>query len=118
MSRATYRFNSEKHKAHGGNMTECSEEDPCMERIDEPVEWVINGVRYGSDALAEMKRNGWVPPSDFKEHWEKAAAERERLYHLGNGDTRYVRRDENLRQQISDAIEAVKAGYGVRGKRG
>lgn len=74
----------------------------------QPIEWLNTGVRYGSETLAEMKRNNLVPPSDFKESWAKADIERKRL----RGElppTGEMKRER--RQQISEAIDKVRAGY-------
>jgi hypothetical protein len=72
------------------------------------IDWLNTGVRYGRETLDQMKREGLVPPSDFKETWAAKEVERKRL----RGElppTPEMRRDR--RQQISDAIDRVRAGY-------
>jgi hypothetical protein len=77
----------------------------------QPVEWLHTGIRYGSEELARMKREGLVPPSDFKETWARAEVERKRL--RGELPPTPAMREER-RQQISDAIDKVRAGYKPR----
>jgi hypothetical protein len=77
----------------------------------QPIDWINSGVRYGPEVLAEMKAKGLVPPSDFKETWEKAAIERARL--RGQLPPTPAMREER-RQLISEAIDKVRAGYKPR----
>jgi hypothetical protein len=82
-----------------------------MEEITrQPVEWRIGGERYGSETLAEMRKQNVVPPSDFTNHWAKKANETERIHRLGNGDMSQLRRNETVRRQIAEAIRSPRRG--------
>ncbi len=83
----------------------------CEEITELPIEWRNCGERYGSETLGEMKRKGLVPPSDFTETWAKAETERRRL--RGELPPTPQMREER-RQQLSDAIDRVRAGYKPR----
>lgn len=72
------------------------------------VAWVNTGIRYGSETLAEMKKKGLVPPSDFKEHWARAETERKRL--RGELPETTAMREERT-SQVREAFEKVRAGY-------
>ena len=88
-----------------------NEETKQLEELDAPVEWINTGIRYGSDTLADMKRQNLVPPSDFKETWARAEIERKRL--RGElPETTAMR--EARRKDVMDAIAKVRAGYKPR----
>ncbi len=80
-----------------------------LEEITHPsMDWINSGTRYGAEVLAEMKKQGLVPPSDFKDTWEKKETERKRL--RGELPPTPQMREER-RQKISEAIDRVRAGY-------
>lgn len=80
------------------------ERKEMVEVTDKPVEWINSGVRYGSETLAQMKAKGLVPPSDFKETWARAAAER-----AMPGGTPAMKRQRVA--DVRDSIAKVRAGY-------
>ena len=74
---------------------------------DEELEVIHCGISYGREKLDWMKKNGYVPPSDFKHTLEKKAKER-----IGSrlpANTREWR--EERKSTIIEAYEKVKAGY-------
>jgi hypothetical protein len=83
----------------------------CEEITDRPTEWIIGGERYGSETLGDMRKKGLVPPSDFTETWAKAETERKRI--RGELPPTPQMREER-RQQLSDAIDRVRAGHKPR----
>lgn len=72
------------------------------------VEWINTGIRYGSETLAKMKREGLVPPEDFKETWAKAETERKRL--RGELPPSPEMREER-RRSVAEAFAKYEAGY-------
>jgi hypothetical protein len=81
-----------------------NEETQALEEISAPRD----GVVYGKDLLDKFRREGLCPMDDFKDTWEKAETERKRL--RGELPPTPAMREER-RQQISDAIDRVRAGY-------
>jgi hypothetical protein len=77
----------------------------------QPMEWTLGGERYGCEVLDEMKRTGLVPTLDFKETWAKKEVELKRL--RGELPPTPQMREER-RQNLSDAIDRVRAGYKPR----
>jgi hypothetical protein len=78
-----------------------------VEVTEAAVEWLHTGTRFGAEKLAEMKRKGLVPPSDFTETWARKAAEREAI--RLHGGTPEMKR-ERL-QDIQESTQRVRAGY-------
>jgi hypothetical protein len=79
-----------------------------MEEITRQPREVIHGTIWGPEMLERFRKEGLCPMDDFKETWAKADIERKRL----RGElppTPEMRRER--REQISDAIDRVRAGY-------
>lgn len=104
MSKRTYRWNPETQQI-----------EEITGRRDE---WINTGVRYGSETLQHMRDNGLVPPTDFTNHWDKADAERARKAKLASGDTSAVRPNAERKQQIAEAVRAIRSGYRPGSSRG
>jgi hypothetical protein len=81
-----------------------TEEHRMVEITGQAEEWRNGGERYGSEALADMKRKGLVPSSDFTHHWEKKAKERAAVYTPGSGH-----QSEQRKQQVAQAFEIVRS---------
>ena len=78
-----------------------------MEEFDSSgTEWILGGTRYGSETLAEMRAKGLVPPSEFKETWARAEAERAGIR---NGGTPAMRRERVA--DVREAVAKVRQGY-------
>lgn len=85
-------------------------ETQAMEEITDrpPVEWLNTGIRYGSETLAKMKREGLAPMEDFKETWAKAETERARI--RGALEPTPEMKAER-RRSIAEAFAKYQAGY-------
>jgi hypothetical protein len=59
----------------------------------EPIEWINGGVRYGTETLEKMRKQGLVPPETFSEKWAAKSAEKERIARLAAGDVSQVKND-------------------------
>lgn len=74
---------------------------------DEVLEQIHCGTSYGRETLDYMKRNNLVPPSDFKNYWEKKAAERVASKLPANT----AEWKKERKQAIIESIKKVEAGY-------